>query len=47
MVRQRSLKAQEREILLAQAVTSVKLGLYKSSYAAVKALNLKPNNVHV
>jgi hypothetical protein len=45
MVRQRSLKAQERDILLAQAITGVNSGLYKSSYAAAKALNLKPNTV--
>ena len=45
MVRKTSLKAQERENLLAEAVTGVKSGIYKSSYAAAKALNLRPDTI--
>ena len=45
MVRKTSLKAQERENLLAEAVTGVKSGIYKSSYAAAKALYLRPDTV--
>ncbi|PQM43456.1 hypothetical protein VC83_09583 [Pseudogymnoascus destructans] len=45
MVRKRSQKAEELEVLLAQAVAGVKSGLYKSSYGAAKALHLRPDTV--
>ncbi|KFZ19103.1 hypothetical protein V501_00818 [Pseudogymnoascus sp. VKM F-4519 (FW-2642)] len=45
MVRKSSLKAQERDNLLAKAVIRIKSGLYKSSYAATKALGLRTYTV--
>ncbi|PQM43958.1 hypothetical protein VE01_10854 [Pseudogymnoascus verrucosus] len=45
MVRKSSLKAQERNNLLAEAVIGIKSGLYKSSYAASKALGLRTYTV--
>jgi hypothetical protein len=45
MVRKRSLKAQERDILILEAVAGVKSGLYKTANAAAKALHLRPNIV--
>jgi hypothetical protein len=45
MVRKRSIKAQEREIRLIEAVIGVKSGKYKTAYAASKALQLNLNTI--
>ena len=45
MVRQNSVKAQELDVLLFEAVKGVENGIYKSSYAAAKALKLNPRTV--
>jgi len=45
MVRKRSIKAQEREIRLTEAVIGVKSGKYKTAYAASKALQLNHHTI--
>ena len=45
MVRQRSIKAIERDIILNEAIIGVKDGKYKSPYAAAKALGVNLNIV--
>ena len=40
MVRRKSLKAEELDIQLAEAVSGVQSGKYKSSYEVAKALGL-------
>jgi hypothetical protein len=45
MVRRKSLKAQELDIQVAEAVLGVQSGKYKSPYAAAKALGLSPTTV--
>jgi hypothetical protein len=40
MVRQKSIKAQEREIQIQKAILAIKSNQYKSIYAAAKALKL-------
>jgi hypothetical protein len=45
MVRKKSIKAQEREIRLIEAVIGVKSRKYKTAYAASKALDLNLNTV--
>ena len=45
MVKQRSIKAQELDLRLSEAVEGVKTRKFKSAYAAAKALGLRPNTV--
>ena len=45
MVQRRSIKTQERNIQLSEAVLGVKTGKFKSAYAAAKALGLRPETV--
>jgi hypothetical protein len=46
MVRQKSLKAQELEIQLAEAVLGVQTGKYKSSYEASKAIGISKDTIN-
>jgi hypothetical protein len=45
MVRKRSIKAQERDILLSEAVLGVENGKYKTAQTAAIALGLRPDTV--
>ncbi|KFZ15833.1 hypothetical protein V501_02525 [Pseudogymnoascus sp. VKM F-4519 (FW-2642)] len=45
MVRKRSIKAQERDILLSKAVLGVENGKYKTAQAAATTLGLRPDTV--
>ena len=45
ITRQKSQQAKELDSLLAEAVLGVNSGVYKSFYAAAKALGLRPNTV--
>jgi hypothetical protein len=45
MVQRRSIKAQERNIQLSEAVLGVQTGKFKSAYTAAKALGLRPDTV--
>ena len=45
MVEQKSIKAQELNLRLFEAVQGIKTGKYKSAYAAAKALGLRANTV--
>ena len=45
MTRQKSVKAQEREALILEAILGIQLGTYKSSYEAAKALGLSRHTI--
>jgi hypothetical protein len=45
MVQRKSIKAQELDLRLSEAVLGVQTGKFKSAYAAAKALSLRANTV--
>jgi hypothetical protein len=45
MVKRKSIKAQELDLRLSEAVLGVQTRKFKSAYAAAKALGLRPNTV--
>ncbi|KFY28886.1 hypothetical protein V491_00250 [Pseudogymnoascus sp. VKM F-3775] len=46
MVKRKSIKAQELNLRISEAVQGIKSGKFKSAYQAAKALGLRANTVH-